>query len=240
MSDMALVAGGALTAAVLTLSLLMLLARRRRTHSFHGGEGADGLDTIGAWPPQAVRVMTLAERQAYDVLRRAMPRHIVLAQVPLARFISVPTLNSYAAWLTRAGRLSADLLVVDNASRPVTAIQIRDGDETDRAAKRRQRLTDVLQAAGVSVHVWDSDRLPTPEEALRLFHGDQTLIEEAEEADERGSGPIPVAQVEELLALGDDRDYGQDPVASTFFDEFDPGSPASRPAFAATAPLQVV
>jgi hypothetical protein len=236
MSDLALVAGGALTAAVMTLSLLML-ARRRRAHSFRGGEGSDALDTIAAWPPQAVRVMTLAERQAYDVLRRAMPRCLVLAQVPLARFISVPTLNSYAAWLTRAGRLSADLLVVDNASRPVTAIQIRDGDETDRSAKRRQRLTDVLQAAGISVHVWDSDRLPTPEEALRLFHGDQTLVED--EAVER-NGPIPVAQVEELLALGDDRDYGQEPVASTFFDEFDPGSPASRPAFAATAPLQVV
>lgn len=235
MSDLALVAGGALMAAVLTLSLLML-ARRRRTRSIHGGEGADGLDTIAAWPPQAVRVMTLAERQAYDVLRRAMPRCLVLAQVPLARFISVPTLNSYAAWLTRAGRLSADLLVVDNASRPVTAIQIRDGGETDRSVKRRQRLTDVLQAAGISVHVWDGDRLPTPEEALRLFHADQTLTEEAVDR----NGPIPVAQVEELLALGDDRDYGHDPVASTFFDEFDPGSPASRPAFAATAPLQVV
>ena len=235
MSDMALVAGGALTAAVLTLSLLML-ARRRRAHSLQGGEGADGLDTIAAWPPQAVRVMTLAERQAYDVLRRALPRCIVLAQVPLARFISVPTLNSYAAWLTRAGRLSADLLVVDNASRPITAVQIRDGDETDRSVKRRQRLVDVLQAAGISVHVWDGDRLPSPEEVLRLFHADQSLAEEA--ADPRG--PIPVAQVEELLALGDDRDYGHDPVASTFFDEFDPTPPASRPAFAPTAPLQVV
>lgn len=229
-------------AAVLTLSLLML-ARRRRAVGLHGGEGADGLDTIAAWPPQAVRVMTLGERQAYDVARRAMPRHIVLAQVPLARFISVPTLNSYGAWLTRAGRLSADLLVVDNASRPVTAIQIRDGEETDRSAKRRQRLTDVLQAAGISVHVWRSDRLPTPEEALRMFRGDETLAEALAEQDELDDqrGPIPVAHVEELLALGDDRDFGHDPVASTFFDEFDPGSGGSaRPAFAATQPVQVV
>ena len=33
-------------------------------------------------------MLTLPERQAYDLMRKAMPRQLVLAQVPLARFIS--------------------------------------------------------------------------------------------------------------------------------------------------------
>ncbi len=230
MTDMAFALAGALTATVLTLSLVA--ARRRRSEEHAHSVADDNLDTIAAWPPQAVRVMTLSERQAYDLLRRAMPDCLVLAQVPLARFISVPTLHSYAAWLTRAGRLSADLLVVDNASRPVAAVQIRDGDETDRSTKRRQRLTDVLQAAGIPVHVWQGDRLPAPEQV-------RSMLRTVEAEDEPvGDGRIPVAQVEVLLSAGDERDYGTDPVASTFFDEFDPAP--SVPVRPALAPLQVV
>jgi hypothetical protein len=231
MTDLAFAVAGALTATVLTLSLVA--ARRRRADVDRARMIDDNLDTIAAWPPQAVRVMTLAERQAYDLIRRAMPGHLVLAQVPLARFISVPTANSYAAWLTRAGRLSADLLLVDNASRPVAAIQIRDVDETDRSAKRRQRLTDVLQAAGIPVHVWQADRLPTPEQARGLLRAP------GDTADVHDDGRIPVAQVEVLLSAGDERDYGTDPVASTFFDDFDPVPTPSR-VRTSPEPIQVV
>src|SRR5687767_6569828 len=86
---------------------------------------AENLDTMAAWPPTATRVLTTVERQAYDVLRSALPAHMILAQVPLQRFIKVPTRNSYAEWLRRVGHLSADLLVCDRHSQVVAVVEVR-------------------------------------------------------------------------------------------------------------------
>ena len=66
-------------------------------------------------------------------MRKAMPRQLVLAQVPLARFISVPTRHSYSDWLTRVGRLTVDLLVCDKSSRVVAVVDIRTGGQSSAA-----------------------------------------------------------------------------------------------------------
>lgn len=220
-------------AAIVAVALLavasILLVIERRAKPVDTLAARDHLDTIAGWPPQAVRVMTLDERQAFEIARRAMPRHLVLAQVPLARFISVPTQNAYATWLSRAGRISVDILITDGSSRPVAAIEIHGADESPRSLKRHERLTQVLQAAGIPVHAWREDALPTLEEATRQLCGKQTdeaaeSTETAVSIDEQGRRVLPVAQVEELLAAGDQRDYGHDqhdPVASTFFDDLD-------------------
>ena len=67
-----------------TLLLLSVLwSRRREAGAQRTAKRPQFLDTVQAWPPQAVRVMTLPERQAYELLRRAVPRNfMVLAQVP--------------------------------------------------------------------------------------------------------------------------------------------------------------
>lgn len=199
--------------------ILLMLERRRRPAAAH--LPSEAMDTVEAWPPQAVRVMTLEERHAYEIVRRAMPKHLVLAQVPLARFISVPTKHSYAEWLQRAGRLNVDLLITDTSSRPVAAVEIHASDETPRSVKRHKRLAEVLQAAGIRVHIWREDALPTPEQAMRQLRGDD--IAGYDDESDRQRGPIPVAEVKELLNAGDRVDYGhgRDPVASTFFDDLD-------------------
>lgn len=207
------------------------------------------LDTIAAWPPQAVRVLTLEERQAFDVVRTALPKHLVLAQVPLARFISVPTHHSYLAWLQRVGRLSVDILITDASSRPIAAVEIHSDQETPRSQKRHSRIAAVLQAAGIPVHVWREGHLPTADAAYRQIRGESAGYQGADSAwvgaaamassaaatatqgavdddgDTRASSslPLPVAEVHELLADGDARYFGQshDPVASTFFDDLD-------------------
>jgi hypothetical protein len=83
------------------------------------------VDTLTGWPPESVRVLSITERQAYDLLRRAMPGFLVMAQVPLARFIRVPSRRSYTEWLQRVGSLSADLLLCDSGSRVLAVIDIR-------------------------------------------------------------------------------------------------------------------
>ncbi|HEY6086192.1 MAG TPA: DUF2726 domain-containing protein [Burkholderiaceae bacterium] len=207
-------------AVVLLLSAFWL---RRRYAAPQAVTPDEALDTVQAWPPQAVRVMTLGERQAFEILRRAMPGHVVLAQVPLSRFISVPTRFPYSQWLQRAGRLGVDLLVCDFSSRAVAAVEVRTADESARSAKRHQRLVEVLRAAGVTVHEWNEDDLPSVAEAREYFFPKTSAADEQAAVTPGGRTLIPVAEIQELLADGDATDYGQlEPVPSGFFEDEDP------------------
>jgi hypothetical protein len=204
----------------LALLLMAMLLRRRQAPPPAAAPRDDTLDTVQAWPPQAVRVMTLGERQAFEILRRALPGHVVLSQVPLSRFISVPTRNPYQQWLQRAGRLAVDILVCDFSSRAVAAIEVRTTEESQRAAKRHQRLIEVLRAAGIEVHEWNEDDLPSIAEARELFLPKSASKEEEARFDAGGKRILPVADIQEFLAAGDATDYGQlEPVPSGFYDE---------------------
>lgn len=223
----------ALAAAAALMLMLFLLRRRGRQGSTRSVR--DALDTVQDWPPEPARVMTVQERQAYELLRRAVPGYMVLAQVPLSRFVRVPTRHSYSEWLHRVGALSADLLVCDTGSRVLAVIDVRATEESTRSRRRHERLSRVLQAAGVRVHVWREGHLPTPAEVRTALAHD--LL--------RGTGPmqpvsttsrpmplIPVPEMHELdamLAEGDAaaRDAEHEPVPSGFFEEMEEtGSPA--------------
>jgi len=211
-------------ALVLAAALLLAMAwLRRRKPAPHPNVPDSSLDTVQAWPPQAVRVMTLGERQAFEILRRALPGHVVLAQVPLSRFISVPTRFSYSHWLQRAGRLGVDLLVCDFSSRAVAAVEVRTADESARSAKRHKRLVEILRAAEVTVHEWNEDALPTVAEARALFNTRAIRAEEELAVTRGGRALLPVAEIQEMLAEGDATDYGRlEPVPSGFFDDLEP------------------
>lgn len=217
-------AAAALVLAVMSLTAVLWL--RRRSNAPRAMLADDSLDTVQAWPPQAVRVMTLGERQAYEILRRALPGHVVLAQVPLSRFISVPTRFPYSQWLQRAGRLGVDLLVCDFSSRAVAAVEVRTSDESARSAKRHQRLVEVLRAAGVTVHEWNEDALPSVAQARECFVSKAAVSMAAEASAPVSAGGrtlLPVAEIQEMLADGDNTDYGQlEPVPSGFFEDEDP------------------
>jgi len=132
----------------------------RQQAEFHP---ADNVDTVTGWQPQATRVLTGAERQAFEVLRAALPAHIVLAQVPLARFIKVPTRNSYAEWLRRVGHLCADLVVCDRNSMVIAVVEVHPATPItdERVLRRQQRLARVLKGAAIPMHVWTETALPT-------------------------------------------------------------------------------
>ena len=153
-----------LSAAVLLLTWWWL---RRRTRDAADDRPADGLDTLAAWSPEATRVLKAAERTAYVTLRRALPQHMILAQVPLARFIRVPTRHSYSEWLRRVGQLCADLVVCDRHSQVIAVIEVQAAPEqTGHRTRRRQlRVARVLEAAKIPLHVWIDTALPSPEAA---------------------------------------------------------------------------
>lgn len=153
---------GTCVAMLAVAALLQLRIRRRREAE---AREADDRDTISGWQPQPTRVLTAPERLAYVVLARALPEYMILAQVPLARFLRVSTRRSFQEWLRRIGQLSPDLLVCDSASQVVAAVEVRppDNQMTPRARERIARMRRVLTAAKIPFHVWTETMLPTPE-----------------------------------------------------------------------------
>ncbi len=171
-------------ALVLLVALLVLVAggllvwRRRQGGTAGAGRGgrpaqAEELDTVASWEPTATRMLTGPEREAYQTLRRALPEHIVLAQVPLARFIKVPTRNSYAEWMRRVGGLCADIVVCDATSQVIAVVEVRNpiARDKERAQRRQARMDRVLEAAGIPVHVWLEGALPGPAVARETVLG---------------------------------------------------------------------
>lgn len=223
----------AFCAALLMLGLL--LWHRWRSGAQQATSRRDALDTVQDWPPEAARVLTIAERRAYDLLRNALPGFLVLAQVPLSRFLRVPTRHSHADWMQRVGSLSADLLVCNAGSRVLAVIDVRPAEQTERSRRRHERMARVLKAAGIEVQVWNEDRLPTASEVRALLGSVLERSAGTQQPKATSSRPmplIPVAEMEELLLHGDAaaQDTSYEPVPSAFFDDLEPPPQAVRAA----------
>ncbi|MDZ7589119.1 MAG: DUF2726 domain-containing protein [Rubrivivax sp.] len=223
-----------LPATVLLLLTLLFVRVRQRQGERRGRAANEALDTVITWPPEPVRVLSITERQAHELLKRAMPGYLVLAQVPLARFIRVSARRSYGDWLQRVGSLSADLLLCDSGSRVLAVIDVRAAHETERSRKRHERLGRVLKAAGIQVLVWREGELPSVSHvrsSMAAVIGAPATG--ARPATSRPMPLIPVADIAEVLADGDraaleaELDASMEPVPSGFFDEFEP-APSAR------------
>src|SRR5258706_7203051 len=107
-----------LIAAVLLLGWLWMRQRGARPGT-EAAAPSERIDTLTGWPPQPTRVLTTRERVAFGTLVRALPEHMVLAQVPMARFLSVPKRHSYADWLRRVGYQCVDFAVCDMAAQVI-------------------------------------------------------------------------------------------------------------------------
>jgi hypothetical protein len=216
--------------ASLALLLTWLLVRSRQRVARDSAR--DAIDTVAGWPPESARVLTINERKAHELLKRSLPGLLVLAQVPLSRFIRVPMRHSYADWLQRVGALSADLLVCDAGSRVLAVVDIRAVEESSRSRRRHERMARVLKAAGVQVFTWREGDLPTAEQVRNLLAPLLAPTPAANAKQFTGSRPmplIPVAEMEEILADGDRAaelmEANLEPVPSGFFDDLEAATP---------------
>jgi hypothetical protein len=195
----------------------------------------EALDTLQSWQPQATRILTTAERKAYLALRGGLPEHIILAQVPLARFVKVPTRHSYSEWLRRVGLLCADLVVCDSSSQVIAVVDIRapEAQEKERTSQRHNRMDRVLEAAGIPLHVWREDALPSATGARNAILGSKSSESTpSTHAPSTTAGYQPVGR-----SQADEDDDGlemREPPPSTWFDDIDsapaPLAPAAPPA----------
>lgn len=167
---------GSLPVAWLTVLFVALLLigwwwRKRREAGNEAAQAGDRIDTLIGWPPQATRVLNHPERAAFALLVRALPDHMILAQVPLSRFLNVPKRHSYADWLRRLGYQCVDFAVCDMNAQVVAVIELQPPTPrvTERARKRLARMTRTLKAAKIPLQVWAEQSLPTAESVRELI-----------------------------------------------------------------------
>jgi hypothetical protein len=225
----------ALGALAIGLPLLVWTRNRQRSIAASAGRARkqkklEALDTVMAWQPHGTRILSGDEREAFAVLTRAFPEYMILAQVPLSRFLKVPTRHSYAEWVKRVGSLSADLVVCDRSSQVVAAVEVRAERESDRSRLRHVRMARVLEAAHIRLLEWHAGDLPSPAAVRAMLLPDEA---QAEHETSRSGGrrmfgaplsSVPVADV-------DDSGPGglHEPPPSTWFDDFEQQPTASTP-----------
>ena len=239
------------------LGLLWWLSKRiGRVRST--GDDADRIDTLAGWPPQATRVLSTVECQAYSTLVRALPDCMVLAQVPLSRFLRVPKRYSYADWLRRLGNQCADFVVCDMHAQVLAVVELHvpAGSAGDRAQRRLERMARSLKAAKLPLHVWTEGLLPSADAAREAITPRPVSSPSvAESAGSRSDAATPGATAEASFAhastpapaptqaatINPFEDTGRDsmhderiellePPQSTWFDELDSGPvPLRRP-----------
>ena len=227
------------------LPLVWWLARRTGPTA-REEQPAERLDTLAAWPPEPTRILRSSERLAFSTLKLALPGYMILAQVPIARFLNVPKRNSYAEWMRRLGSQCVDFVICDVTSQVIAVVEVRPPMEQigEKLRGRLDRVERALKAASIPVHVWNEDRLPTIESAREKLvpHAPAVPASMARKAAPMrelaaaGAGAVAVATAEDgpvspaTNPFADtDRDWSQEgevievmePMGSTWFDELE-------------------
>jgi hypothetical protein len=163
---------GIVVIAILALLLITWRVLRRGTsESERRQRQLDALDTLQAWHPSPTRLLTRGQRIVYSTLCRAVPEYMIFAQVPLQRFLRVPTRHSYAEWMNRVGHLCPDFVVCDAASEVIAVIDVRlpESQASVRSRERQARIQKVLKAAAVPYHIWRDDAVPSASAAREVI-----------------------------------------------------------------------
>ena len=96
-------------------------------------------------------------------------------------------------------------------------------------------MAEVLRAAGITVHNWNADALPSISEARALFmaHAQEASVGRGPSMTAGGKPILPVPEMLEVLAAGDEAAAANphsEPVPSGYFDDLDatPSRSAAR------------
>lgn len=108
------------------------------------------------WPVYAKGVLTKHEQPAYWALLRALPDHVVLAQVQLSRMMEVHrSADKRQGWLNKINRKSADFVVCNKDFSVLAVIELDDSSHDRELAKKRDADKDkALISAGIKIIRW--------------------------------------------------------------------------------------
>lgn len=118
-------------------------------------------DDNEVWPFYARKPLSQPELILYHRLVKALPEHVVLAQVQLSRLIGVKKGNNYQSWINRINRMSVDFVVCNRDSGIVAVIELDDSThqrEDRRAADAKKDRA--LASADVRIIRWQAKAIP--------------------------------------------------------------------------------
>lgn len=149
----------------LVLAILLLAFAKKRGLASAGK---------GPWPFYVKKPLSQPEQVLFHRLVRALPEHMVLAQVQVSRVLGVKKGSPFNEWNNRINRLSYDFIVCSKDSAVLAAIELDDKshDREDRSvtdAKKDKASAD----AGLRVIRWHVKSMPDEQAIQREFasHG---------------------------------------------------------------------
>lgn len=144
---------------VIALFAAVILVIRKRRSRAKASEGA--------WPFYVRRPLSQPEQVLYHRLIRALPNHIVLAQVQVSRILGVKKGANFREWSNKIDRLSDDFVVCGKDSGVLAVIELDDrSHESKSRASVDERKNKATVDAGLRVIRWHVGSLPD-EETIR-------------------------------------------------------------------------
>lgn len=122
----------------------------------------------GTWPFYPRKPLSAPEQVLYFRLCKALPDHMVLAQVGLSHILGVKKGNNFQSWYNRINRMSADFVVCSKDSSVLAVIELDDSSHE----KEQRKLADAkknkaLDSAGIRILRWNVKAMPD-EIAIKL------------------------------------------------------------------------
>jgi very-short-patch-repair endonuclease len=137
--------------------------------------GAQG-GVNGPWPFYAKRLLSPPEQVLYHRLVRALPEHIVLAQVQVSRVLGVKKGFKFHEWNNRINRLSYDFVVCGKDSTVLGAIELDDKSHESTSRTETDNKKDrATTSAGLRILRWHVKSLPD-EAAIKSAFTDQPPV----------------------------------------------------------------
>lgn len=113
------------------------------------------------WPFYLKRLLTQPEQVLYHRLVKALPNHIVLAQVQVSRVLGVKKGSRVHEWNNRINRLSYDFVICDKAAAVIAAIELDDkSHESERRRATDAKKNKATLDAGLKLVRWHVKALP--------------------------------------------------------------------------------
>lgn len=122
------------------------------------------------WPFYARKPLSNPEQVLYFRLLKALPDHMVLAQVQLSRFLGVKKGNNFQSWLNRINRMSADFVICNKDANVIAVIEL--DDATHNSQKRLEadsKKDKALSSVGLKVIRWNVKAIPNENEIVGLI-----------------------------------------------------------------------
>lgn len=129
--------------------------------------GLLNVGSSGPWPFYIKRPLSQPEQVLYHRLIRALPEHIVLAQVQVSRVLGVKKGSNFHEWNNRINRLSYDFVVCGKDSTVIAAVELDDkSHDASSRARTDEKKSKASADAGLRLIRWHVRSLPS-EEAIR-------------------------------------------------------------------------